>query len=411
MPMSYRIEVRDRDLNRVGVIDTWIKLDFIVRFCQQGSFQLLVKAGTPQANLLQKGGGIAIFQEGVPEPLLTGQIEFFQQYWTVEQHTGPGSLYVGGKCDNKIAYSRLAFPEPAVPVSKQYTTRPTRQAAGSASKALWWELEHSVGASALPDRRIPGLSLPAPADLGAQVADSFRFDGLGTTFERWTEGKDFGYRLLYNPDSKKIELSVFKPRDRSRDVRFSPEIGNLREFIWTLTAPRVTRVIVACQGEGEDRYLYQKIDTDAEAEWGVQIEQFLDRRDLPLKTDPATGQPVKAREDTTDAEFANAKKAVEDAADSFLQQGEKNGNFQIYPIDTEQIKFGRDYFVGDLVTVSIDGVEYVDIVREVSISVEDAGKNLTIRPKIGEQGSGDPLNLYKTVSELREKLKKLEARM
>ncbi|MFE4513761.1 siphovirus ReqiPepy6 Gp37-like family protein [Kitasatospora sp. NPDC056783] len=408
--MSYRIEVRDRDLNRVGVIDTWIKLDFIVRFCQQGSFQLLVKAGTDQANLLQKGGGIAIFQEGVPEPLLTGQIEFFQQYWTVEQHTGPGSLYIGGKCDNKIAYSSLSFPEPTAPVAEQYKARATRQASGSASKALWWELEHAVGASALPDRRIPGLKMPAPDDLGAQVHDSFRFDGLGATFERWTEGKDFGYRFLYNPDTKTIDLRVFRPRDRSKEVRFSPELGNLREFIWTLTAPRVTRVIVACQGEGEDRYLYQKVDADAEAEWGVQIEQFLDRRDLPLKTDPA-GKPMKAREDTTDEEFANAKKAVEDAADGLLQQGEKNGNFQIYPIDTEQIRFGRDYFVGDLVAVSIDGVEYVDIVREVTISVEDAGKNLTIRPKVGEQGSGDPLNLYKTVSELREKLRKLEARM
>ncbi|MET8702738.1 siphovirus ReqiPepy6 Gp37-like family protein [Kitasatospora sp. NPDC004723] len=409
--MGYRIEVRDRDLNRVGVIDTWIKLDFIVRFCQQGSFQLLVKAGTDQANLLQKGGGIAIFQEGVPDPLLTGQIEFFQSYWTVEQHTGPGSLYIGGKCDNKIAYSRLAFPEPAVPIAEQYKARATRQAAGPASKALWWELEHAVGASALPDRRIPGLALPEPADLGAQVHDSFRYDVIGAVIERWTESKELGYRFVYNPDSKKVELRIYKPRDRSRDVRFSPDLGNLREYIWTLTAPRVTRVIVACQGEGDERYLYQQIDSDAEAEWGVQIESFLDRRDLPLKSDPSTGQPVKARPDTTDVEFENAKKAVVDAATSVLQQGEKNGNFQIYPIDTEQVKFGRDYFVGDLVTVAIDGVEYVDIVREVSISVEDAGKSLTIRPKIGEQGSGDPLNLYKTVSELREKLKKLEARM
>ncbi|MCX4685475.1 siphovirus ReqiPepy6 Gp37-like family protein [Kitasatospora purpeofusca] len=409
--MSYRIEVRDRDLNRVGVIDTWIKLDFIVRFCQQGSFQMLVKAGTDQANLLQKGGGIAIFQEGVPEPLLTGQIEFFQDYWTVEQHTGEGSLYVGGKCDNKIAYSRLALPEPAVPVSQQYTARATRQAAGSASTALWWELEHSVGASALPDRRIPGLSLPFPEDLGAQVNDSLRFDVLGTTFERWTDSKELGYRFIYNPDLKKIELRIYKPRDRSRDVRFSPDLGNLREYIWTLTAPRVTRAIVACQGEGDERYLYQQIDSEAEAEWGLQIEQFYDRRDLPLKTDPATGQPVKSRPDTTDAEFENAKKTVVDTATSALQQGEKSGNFQIYPIDTEQQKFGRDYFVGDLVTVSVNGVDYVDIVREVNISIEDAGKSLTIRPKIGEQGTGDPLNLYKTVSELREKLRKLEARM
>ncbi|MFB7906410.1 siphovirus ReqiPepy6 Gp37-like family protein [Kitasatospora sp. NPDC056076] len=409
--MGYRIEVRDRNLNRIGVIDTWIKLDFIVRFCQQGSWQILVKAGTDQANLLQKGGGIAIYQDGVARPLLTGQIEFFQKYWTTVQHTGEGSIFVGGKCDNKIAYSRLAFPDPGSAVPQQYKAKSNRPAYGPAGRAMLWELEHAIGASAIPDRRVSGLVLPATAEFGDQVNDSLRFDVLGTVLEKWTDSNSVGYRMVYDPDVKRIVLDIFKPRDRSREVRLSPELGNLREVVWTLTAPRVTRAIVACQGEGEERYLYQQIDTEAEAEWGLQIEQLVDRRDLPLKTDPATGLPMKARPETTDEEFANAKKAVLDAASAALKLGEKNGNFQVYPIDTEQVQFGRDYFVGDLVTISVDGVDYVDIVREVNITVEDGGKQLTIRPKIGEQGTGDPLNLYKTVNELREKLKKLEARM
>ncbi|MFJ2187831.1 siphovirus ReqiPepy6 Gp37-like family protein [Kitasatospora sp. NPDC087861] len=409
--MGYRIEVRDRGLRRIGEIDTWIKLDLIVRFCQQGSWQLLVKAGTEQAALLQKGGGISVYQDGVPEPVLTGQIEFFQKYWTTVQHTSEGSLFVGGKCDNKVAYSRLAFPEPTAPISEQYKAKSNRVVSGRAGSALLWELEHAVGASALPDRRVPGLALPASADFGDPVSEVLRFDSIGTVLEKWTDSKSIGYRLVYNPDTRRIGLEVYTPRDRSKEVRFSPELGNLREYVWSLTAPRITRAIVACQGEGEERYLYQQIDSEAETEWGIQIEQLVDRRDLPLKTDPATGQPAKARPETTDEEFANAKKAVRDAAAAALQQGERNGNFQLYPIDTEQIQFGRDYFVGDLVTVSIDGVDYVDIVREVSITVEDAGRQLTIRPKIGEQGTGDPLNLYKTVNELREKLRKLEARM
>ncbi|MFJ5066527.1 siphovirus ReqiPepy6 Gp37-like family protein [Kitasatospora sp. NPDC088556] len=409
--MGYRIEVRDRNLRRVGEIDTWIKLDMIVRFCQQGSWQLLIKAGTDQAALLQKGGGISVYQDGVTKPVLTGQIEFFQKYWTTVQHTGEGSLFVGGKCDNKTAYSRLALPDPTVPVSEQYKANSNRPVTGRAGSALLWELEHAVGASALPDRRVPGLALPASADIGDPINEVLRFDSLGTLFEKWTDSKSVGYRLVYNADAQKIDLEVYTPRDRSKEVRFSRELGNLREYVWSLTAPRVTRVIVACQGEGEERYLYQQIDSEAEAEWGVLIEQLLDRRDLPLKTDPATGKPVKARAETTDAEFETAKKAVLDAASAALQQGERNGNFQIYPIDTEQVQFGRDYFVGDLVTVSDDGVDYVDILREVNITVEDGGKALTVRPKIGEQGTGDPLNLYKTVNELREKLKKLEARM
>ncbi|EGJ73594.1 hypothetical protein STTU_0805 [Streptomyces sp. Tu6071] len=49
--------------------------------------------------------------------------------------------------------------------------------------------------------------------------------------------------------------------------------------------------------------------------------------------------------------------------------------------------------------------------REVTISVDDGGNAVDVHPKIGEQGSGEPLNLYATVDELRKKLRRLEARM
>jgi hypothetical protein len=233
---------------------------------------------------------------------------------------------------------------------------------------------------------------------------------IGTKLESWIDTTTVGYRFLWDPNKQVINLSLFTPRDLSKSVRFSTDLGNLREFTWSLTAPTVTRVIVACQGTGKGRYLYQQIDTETEAEWGLQIEQFLDRRDLPIKADPTTGAPIKADLSVTDEQFATAQQAVIDAATEALSQGAKNGNFQIYPVDTEQIKFGRDYFVGDRVTISVDGTEYQDIVREVSITVDQGGQTETITPTIGEQGSGNPLNIYKTVFEMREKLRKLEAR-
>ncbi|MET9816868.1 siphovirus ReqiPepy6 Gp37-like family protein [Streptomyces sp. NPDC006355] len=461
--MGYRIEVRDKDLNRIGEIDTWIQLDMVVQFCDQGSWKLLVKAGTPQAELLQRGGGVAIYQDGVAKPILTGQIEDFQKYWTVQQHSSVGSIFVGGKTDNKLAYSRLAFVDPSRPLSQQYSTsNDTRIVQKPASSLIWQEVEKSLGPTALADRRVTGVKTGGQPSFGPVKKDTLRYDVVGEKLGTWCSDKKTGWRLLYNPNTKSIDLDVYQPRDLSKSVRFSPELGNLREYIWTLSAPKVTRAVVACQGEGKERYLWQKIDAASEAEWGLQIEQFIDRRDVPLKT-ASNGQPTlvtktlengwedigtnpdgnewttelrdakKAYEDAveagdpdTDPEYdavvyaiAAAKpiavayylEVIEQAADEVLKEGEKSGNFQIYPIDTEQIKFGRDYFVGDLVTVEIDGTEYVDMVREVNITVDDGGNALTVAPKIGEQGSGDPLNLYKTVFEMREKLRKLEARM
>lgn len=410
--MGYRVEVRDADLNRIGIIDTWISLNLVARYCQPGSWQILVEAGTPQADLLQKGGGVAIYQDGVNTPLLTGQIESFQHYWTNQQHSGVGSLYFGGKCDNKLAYNRLAFPDPTKAATQQWQADDSgRKVSGPAGHLVWDELNKALGTGALSDRRVGNVVIGPDVSLGRTVSDNLQWDVIGTKLESWIDSKTVGYRFLWDPNGQVINLRLFAPRDLSKKVRFSPELGNLREFTWALTAPTVTRVIVACQGTGKGRYLYQQVDSASELEWGIQVEQFLDRRDLPIKADPATGNPIKAESTVTDAQFATAQQAVKDAASEALSQGAKNGNFQIYPVDTPLLQFGRDYFVGDIVTVAVDGTEYTDIVREVSITVDQGGKATTIAPVIGEQGSGNPLNLYKTVFDMREKLRKLEARM
>ncbi|MFF1450173.1 siphovirus ReqiPepy6 Gp37-like family protein [Streptomyces sp. NPDC058274] len=415
--MGYRVEVRDAALNRIGIIDTWISMDVVVRYCAAGSWQILVEAGTPQADMLQKGGGVAIYQDEVDTPILTGQIETFQHYWTNDQHTSLGSLYFGGSCDNKLAYSRLAFPDPTKSATQQWSaTDDARAVSGPAGHLIWSELYQALGPGAVAERRIGNVIFEGDVSFGTTVSDNLQWDVIGSKLESWTTNngsgnQGAGYRCVWDPNGKCINLHIFAPRNLSKDVRFSKELGNLREFTWSLTAPTVTRVFVACQGTGKGRYIYQQIDTDTEAEWGRQIEQWVDRRDLPIKADPTTGQPIKADLSVTDAQFATAQQAVTQAATDALTQGAKNGNFQIYPLDTPHIKFGRDYFVGDIVTVSVDGTEYTDIVREVSITVDSGGQTQTVSPSIGDQGSGNPLNLYKTVFEMREKLRRLEARM
>lgn len=462
--MGYRVEVFDKDLKRVGEIDEWISLDFSVRLSMEGSWQILIKDGTPQSQLIQKGGGVVIWQDGVSTPLLSGQVDVFQKYWTTIQHTGPGSLYIGGKCHNTLAYSRLSFPDPARSVSTQYLASATRLIKPSTPRAtaIYNELNKALGSAALADRRVTALNATAPSISVAGISDSLRMEVIGSKLEEWLVDNKVGYRFLYNATTQKIDLKIFEPRDLSKKVRFATELGNLREYIWTLNAPNATRAIVGCGSEGKERYFYQKVDTDSETEWGFKREVFVDRRDIPLKTTKTgaaalvttfgddqledIGQDPDGNDWTTalataraalqaaidrgdpdydtefDAVVAAIKDAkpvavaywvgvVQDAATAALQEGEKSGNFQIYPIDTEDCQFGRDYFVGDIVTVAVDGTEYSDVVREVTVSVDDGGNAVDVNPKIGEQGSGEPLNLYKTVYDMQKKLRKLESRM
>jgi hypothetical protein len=416
--LGYRIEVFDKNLKRIGEIDEWLSLDFTVRLAQEGAWQLLIKDGTPQSDLIQKGGGIAIWQDGVDKPVLSGPVDTFQKYWTKLQHTGPGSIYIAGKCHNTLAYRRLAFPDPSKALTNQYQNARWQRFVSPLKpmeKTIWEELYNALGPGAQSNRRISGInwgeepegpSFPWPSAL-----DYLRMDGIGSKLEDWFTAKGVAYRFIYNADTQQIDFEVFRPRDLSKDVRFSPELGNLREYIWTLGAPKITRAIVGCAGEKRERYYYQKIDTATEAEWGMSIEQFIDRGDIQLKVDLNTGEAVKSDPAMTDSDVADAKAAAQDAADQAFAEGAKDGNFQIYPIDTAECAFGRDYFVGDTVTVSVDGTEYVDVVREVTVSVDDGGNTQDVAPKIGQQGSGEPLNLYKTVSEMQKKLRRLQARM
>ncbi|RLV10235.1 hypothetical protein CTZ27_03175 [Streptomyces griseocarneus] len=494
--VGYRVFVRDvpqgGERRIVGEIDTWIKLDLVIRFNQPGTWQLLVKSGTTQAELLQKGRGIVVYQDGVADPVFSGQIDAFERYWTNDQHTAQGSVFVGGKSDDDLLYGFLAFPAVTeagrpLPVEQLYSGTDNRPVAGPVGQVVWSEVDMAMGARALPDRRVDGLAVGPGSTAGPGVKDTLRFDSLGAKFEEWLKDKQFGYRFVWSPVSRRVEFQVYECRDLSKQVRFSTDLGNLKQFTWQLKAPTVTRAIVACQGEGSDRYLIQRIDSDGEAEWGVRREVLVDRRDIPLKTG-SDGKPVlvtkagsdgvedigagpdgkewtpelaaaktvvadaakrvadaekKVEEARNDEEKKRAEaeltamkaveekakralpgavekakpvalahfvQAAEDAAKKALKDGEKNGHFQIYPIDTEQIRYGRDYRVGDVVTVAADGEEHSDVVREVSISVDDGGRT-DVTPKIGEQGTGEPLNLYRQVSEMREKLRKLEARM
>ncbi|MFJ7901888.1 siphovirus ReqiPepy6 Gp37-like family protein [Streptomyces sp. NPDC096198] len=445
--MGYRVFVRDRPgqdgtMPILGEIDTWIKLDFTIRFNQPGAWQMLVKVGTPHERLLKEGRGIVIYQDGVPAPIFSGPIDAFEKYWTVDQHTGAGSVFVGGKCDNQIPFNYLAFPGvegegtdamKLRPIAGQWEGADRRPAGAAVGQAIWVECDLAFGSRALPDRTLPGVSVGPNTPIGPAITDTLRYDTLGTKFSDWLKDKPFGYRFQYSPSSQRVELTVYACRDLGSTIRFAPELGNIKQFTWQLKSPTVTRAIVACQGEGKDRYIYQATDAEGEQQWGTVVEQFIDRRDIPLKT--VKGQPelvVRVNEDKTEdigqgpdgkpwpgktpAEQKQAAKdyyvkAVQEAAQAALKAGEKNGHFQVYPIDTPQCQFGRDYYVGDIVNVEADGQTITDSVNEVTITVDDGGRVNTVTPKVGDQGTGEPLNLYKQVFEMREKLRKLEARM
>ncbi len=74
------------------------------------------------------------------------------------------------------------------------------------------------------------------------------------------------------------------------------------------------------------------------------------------------------------------------------------------PLDTDGQMFGTDWTLGDIVTVIAGGLTVIDQIREVHVTLDDAG--VTIIPSVG-QPAGD-LALFRSLAGLDRRVRQLE---
>ncbi|MFF4529227.1 hypothetical protein ACFY1P_08130 [Streptomyces sp. NPDC001407] len=422
---NYIIEVRDEDFRRIGQIDQYMDLDIVIRHCQPGSWKIEVMEGTRAAELLQRGRGVVIWNADIGKALISGPVQQMQYYWTNDQHTGPGSIYFSGKSDDQIVYSRVGWPDHTKTLARPWSEEKNsknpmdktsqvfnQQPAGD---VIGFFSLRNFGGDSLPDRTAKGLEgfTQYPAGLGEKVDADVRFAELGKLYEDWCERGNVGYRIIYNPNTSKLEFELYETADKSDSVIFSPEMGNIKQYSWQMDAPSCTRAIVAAQGEGKNRYIMQKVNHEAEAEWNRMIvEKFIDRRDIPVSR-KEDGSPNLVKEGESPPEgypdLATALKKMEDAADEALKEGEPKASVNLEPIDVPGCTFGKHYWVGDKVTVySITGRKVQHLVREVRITHNDSEDRVS--PSIGDKTENGPLNIYNDVKNLRRQVEHLRTR-
>jgi hypothetical protein len=138
-------------------------------------------------------------------------------------------------------------------------------------------------------------------------------------------------------------------------------------------------VVVAGQGEGAARLIRETVDYPSIQTWGL-FESFQDRRDTAavLELDKAGAETLAAGIVPTTVVFT--------------------------PLDTPGQEFGRDWALGDLVTVMAGGLTVYDQVREVHVTLTDAGA--TVVPSVGKP-VGD-IALFRSLAGLDRRVRQLE---
>lgn len=373
------VEVRDKNLTRLGVIQPQ-DMDFDCQniFTNTGTWRLTLPSEHPLAAELRSPGAGIVCTDADGLEFFSGPTVKPELQQTPEDLLG--SVTVEGISDDHVLADALAYPDPAVgDATAQTKARDERT--GTAESLLHQFVSANIGPTAPANRRKAILDMGANGNRGATIAKGARFPVLGLLLTEIVAGQDLGFRVIQRGD--RLVFETFAVTDRTGEIRLDVRNGGLSSQRVATSPPGATRVIVAGQNEGVDRQ-FLTADTPAsiaaENAWGRRIERFVDQRQT----------------DNWDE--------LQQAADEVLaEEGLSGITIQVVPTDDSPMRFGRDWFLGDRVTVVVDDQELTAIATGMALKVDQEGSRFGVLV-------GDPTG-YNTDALIRKRIVKTEQRL
>jgi hypothetical protein len=330
----YGIELRDPARQRVGQVDRLTSLELTPTFNGVGGWSLTLPAGTSQADAFAQGGWITLFSGD--RQIFAGQVRGLKLARS-ESDPFAGTLTAYGPSAEVLLTDRLAYQVPGQPATLQGATEYDKRT-GPAETVIKQYVNLNAGPGAIAARRTAGLIIEADGARGGSVTGSARMTPLLDLIGPLAETAGLGFRVVLTTGNQ-FQFQVFTPTDKTASARFGIDLGNLTSFERQVEAPKVSAAIVGGSGEGLFRAYREVVDDDAIAAWGNRVESFVD----------SSGD--------SDAELDQA------GVEQLTQNGPSTG-ITIQTIDTPNLRFARDYYLGDRVTA--EGV--ADVLRGVTIT-------------------------------------------
>jgi len=358
------VEVRDSTQNRVGAITPDFLPGFtsVLRLNQLSTWSVSLPYGHPlSATLSTPGSGIIVSLNG--DPILSGDMTWFQQIRS--RDVPDGMIQFTGLDDSLLLRDRLAYPTPSTSdVTLQTSAYDTRT--GLAEAVMKDFVNANMGASAPTERKTPWFLVADNYNRGASVTASARFDNLYELLQSLANastlaGQPLGFDVIQNGNN--LVFDVFAPTDRTKTIRLDIENNQLTETIYSVGQPKLTRAIVGGQGDLAARTFIERSSTTslaAETAWGRRIEQFIDGRSSNDIAALAT-----------------------DGDDHLATDGTAQITASVKPTDDSTMRFGKDWFLGDLVSIVVNDFELAAVVSEMGISVQADG--VYLQATVGEQ--------------------------
>ncbi len=369
--------VRNPDFTDGDQIDDYSKFTGIARVSDVGSMALEVPFDPKSTTLGQPGAGLVVVQDGVE--LMTGMVKEPERAFS----TTTDGYVISFVTDEAIAGDTLVYPcAPTAQMGGGYKFNAAEYdvRTGKTETVMYQYAKANAGpvtGTYTWSRPITQLTFAPDLGRGPTVIGRARMDSLLEVLQKLAQLGGLGWRVL------NMQLQVYVPTDRTNEIVFSTEIGNINDFKYSVARPAATHFAIGGGGEGTDRLFYLDGDDDMADRWGWRIESFRDRRDT-----------------TSIAELAQTY------AEEIAEKGEK-ASFSITPFDIEGYAFGTDYFLGDTVTGEADGQEIVGTINQVTISADSNGE--LIKPEFSSATTAQAQYVLKTFDIMRKQQRRISA--
>lgn len=381
MALRAVVMVRDSNRQRRGVLPV-LRGEAILRVNDVGSWWFELDATEMVAGRCVPGGGVVVIDRDTQLPFFSGP---FTKLERDAADDGPQrTLRVEGVTDDVHLFDRLTLPDPTrADVEQSLSSESHYTATGAAETVARFLVASQVAQSAIPVRRVAGLTTESDQGRGNVVSISARYNPtVGKVLQELAVVGGINWRVVQVGTD--LVFQVSEPRDLSRRARFSRRLGNMGEFSASDQAPTVTDVTLLAQGELTARTVRHRAATDPDAlVWGRRIEQAKDRRDTD---DDAT---------------------LDQAGDEELADGGPVSSVSFNALDLPRMTYTRDYGF-DYVTAETDWGTVTDLVRQVTLTWEPWG--VRVKPLIGPAAARDPNEpvSVRLIKDLQKRLGRLE---
>ncbi|ALG07675.1 siphovirus ReqiPepy6 Gp37-like family protein [Kibdelosporangium phytohabitans] len=347
----------------------YTRLSAVERYVDVGTWLVDCPLTTRTAAAATSVGGWRVAIMDGTRTLMAGPVEHAEIELGRDETSGRkvAKLRYSGVDDMVWLAARQAWPVPANAVTAQTVGYDVRT--GVASTVIGDYVIANAGVSAQVERRVPGLILdPLAVPVGEDVYGRARFQPLLELVQDISVAGGVGVRVLSGMGAEK-RLQVYTPRDLRGPARFGLMLRNLRRVRWSTTAPQATTIIGGGRGEEEARDFIAVTNAGEETAWGRR-EGFYDYRS---------------------ASDADGNAELTSGASKRLAETGATRQVELAPVDSSRMQYGRDYGLGDRVTVDVyAGVTLDSIIREVETTVEraDSKPTRTVVTRVGDIGTG-----------------------